>query len=54
MERGLTTNGGLVWAGLVLDQEDDDVHAAHEAGDVKWGQSRLDGRKDNSINLKPY
>ena len=54
MQRGLTPDRGLVGAGLVLDQEDDDVHAAHEAGDVKWGQSRLDGRKDNTINLKPY
>ena len=28
---------------LVLDEEDDDVHAAHDAGHVQWGLPRLSG-----------
>jgi hypothetical protein len=41
VQRGLAPHGRLVGAGLVLDQEDDDVHAAHEAGHVQRSQSGL-------------
>ncbi len=41
MQGRLASYGRLVRTCLVLDQEDDDVHAAHEAGHVQRGQARL-------------
>ena len=41
MKRRLAAHGRRVGIGSVLQQEDDDVHAAHEAGDVQRRQSRL-------------
>ena len=41
VERRLTPDSGHVGVGLVLDQVDDYVHAAHEAGHVQGRQPRL-------------
>ena len=46
MERGLAADSGEVWVGVVLDQEDDNVHVPHERCHVKWSQARLE-RKDS-------
>lgn len=39
MERGFAPDSGGVGIGVVLEQVDDDVHATHEAGDVKRCQA---------------
>ena len=41
MERGLAAHRRSVGVGAVLQQEDDDVHTAHEAGHVKRCQTGL-------------
>jgi hypothetical protein len=45
VEGRLAPHGGHVGVGLVLDQVDDYVHAAHEAGHVQWRQPRLETNK---------
>lgn len=41
MQRSLASDRGYIGAGLVLQQVYDDIHAAHEAGDVQRRQARL-------------
>ena len=50
MERGLAADSGEVWVGVVLDQEDDNVHVPHERCHVKWSQARLEW-KDSGNSL---
>ena len=45
MERRLSADRRFVRRGLVLDQVDHDVHAAHEGGNVEWGQAGLKDKK---------
>ena len=51
MQRGLTTHGGSVRVGVVLDQVDDDVHVPHERSHVQGSQSRLE-TENQSLKLK--
>ena len=53
-ERHVTTAGrnrvkkdkNFTWRGLMLNQENYNVHAAHETGHVEWGQTRLEVNKE--------
>lgn len=46
MQRRLPAHGGHVGVGLVLQQVDHDVHAAHERSHVEGSQPGLGGRLD--------
>lgn len=42
MEGSFSTNSGDIWICIMLQQVDNNVHAAHEAGHMQWCESRLE------------
>jgi hypothetical protein len=42
MKWSFSSNCSFIWRGLMLNQENYNVHASHETGHVEWGQTRLE------------
>ena len=53
VERCFSPDCGLVRRGVVLDQEDDDVHATHKASHVEGRQPGLKTEKNNRFDQLP-
>ena len=53
VERCFAPDCGLVRRGVVLDKEDDDVHATHKASHVEGRQPRLKTDKNIQSNQLP-